>query len=181
MISSVPSIRFFHSHVVDAFGRQHLVAVLAFAAVVLSGPTGASHAADPSFTIAREGEGLVIQADDADVEEIASALGKRLGFEVSVLTGAERPPVNGRIAGESASEILQKVLRDRNYALVYESSGEQDLSRVLILSPPPERRWVPPPPPSQSREDQVRAALLRKRRLQAQRDRRARSRRSSSR
>lgn len=183
MISSVPPIRFFHSHVVEArFDRRHLLAALAFAAV-LGGLTGAAHGADSSFTIGRQGDRVVIQADEADVEEVASALGERLGFEVSVLTGVERPPVSGRIAGESASELLQKVLRDRNYALVYESSEEPHLSRVLILSPPPENRWVPPPPSKSraqiDREGQVRAELLRKRRLQAQRDQARRRRRSS--
>lgn len=157
----------------------HAVALVALAVGLGAAATPAGSAEAP-FTIEREAGELVVEANQADVEDLVVGLGEQLGFDVRVLTGVERPPVSGTISGPNASEILKKVLRDRNYALVYEEAADrQELSEVLLLSPPPDQRWVPPAEVSQERTDrrrQVRAELLKKRRERARRRRAARQR-----
>jgi len=133
-----------------------------------------SGAAEPTFTIDRQGDHLVVEAEGAAVEKVVAGLGQRAGFDVSILSGAERPPVDGRIEGETVTAVLQKVLRDRNYALVYDDSDGQRLERVLLLSPPPQHRWVPKtvsraPNDSSLRKRQMRAERIRQRRAAARR------------
>lgn len=160
--------------------RWRLGRAVAFVALAvgLGAPGTPAWSAGAPFTIERDAGAVVVEANQADVEDLIVGLGEQLGFDVRVLTGVERPPISGTISGLTASDVLKKVLRDRNYALVYEESADrQELSEVLLLSPPPDQRWVPTAEASQARVDrrrQVQAELLKKRRERARRRRAAR-------
>lgn len=127
-------------------GRHCTALAIAVLAVCLSGGAERAEAAgdgNPSFSIDRADGRLVVRAEDAAVEDVVGGLGERLGFEVNVLTSAERPPVNGKISGKTVAEVLRRLLRDRNYALLYESTDDRTVTRVDILSPPAGERWKP--------------------------------------
>jgi len=141
-------------------------------------------ASEAGFTIDREDGRVVVQATDADIEDVVADLGRQAGFDVTVLTGAERSPVNGTISGDSVPEVVRKLLRRRNYTLFYDAGGRK-IDQVVLLSPPSEKRWVPTANVSTAdrrqsqRQRQVQAQRLRERRarqrkLQARRAAQAR-------
>jgi len=96
------------------------------------------------FSVESVGPGMLsVDAHGTDLEMVLRAIGKLSGFTVS-LEPMQRAPVDVEIESGSTEDVLHRVLRGRNYALLYGGGGER-LTRVVVLSPP-----APPKPVHQS-------------------------------
>jgi hypothetical protein len=92
-------------------------------------------------------DGLDVAAQNASLEDVLDAIAEATRIEVAIQRGIERPPVNVEMHDVSVEEALRRVLRRRNYALMYRSTedGALEVERVSVLNPrsAPEPTAVP--------------------------------------
>jgi hypothetical protein len=74
-----------------------------------------------------------LDARRAKITEVLRALAAEGGFDVVLDDAVVRPPVNATLEMAPVEDVLREVLRDRNYALVYD--GDDRLSQVILLAP----------------------------------------------
>jgi hypothetical protein len=84
-------------------------------------------------------DALSVRASDASLEEVLDAIAAEASIDVVMQRGVERPPVNVQIRGASLEEALRRVLRRRNYALLYRRTEEgPEVAQVRVLRPTPD-------------------------------------------
>jgi hypothetical protein len=77
---------------------------------------------------------LAIEAQGADLASLLGEIAEVGDFEVMMNAAIDRPRVSTAIRDAGIEEAVRRVLRRRNYALVYGDDGR--LARVIVLSPP---------------------------------------------
>ncbi|HZR80002.1 MAG TPA: hypothetical protein VFD92_02810 [Candidatus Binatia bacterium] len=128
------------------FSAVVLLAAVAAAAPAPPAPAPAPASASPPATpdqtrpfrvdVPAPGE-LDVSAKGARLADVLTAMGERADFDVVMNRTVERPPVDATIEGASTEAAVRRVLRSRNYALVYRGGR---LSRVIVLTPPDRRK-----------------------------------------
>lgn len=88
--------------------------------------------------VSRPGGEIELDARRAAITEVLRALAAEAGFEVVLDDGIARPPVDATLQTAPLEDILRDVLRDRNYALVYD--GDDGVSQVILLAPSAPRK-----------------------------------------
>lgn len=100
--------------------------------------------------VERRADGAVrLQANNATLGEVLEAMADEVGFVALIDDGAAGHRLaNLTVSTPSVEDALRDLLRDYNYALIYE--GEDDaLQRVIVLAPASKGavRSAPPAPP----------------------------------
>jgi hypothetical protein len=80
---------------------------------------------------------IQLDARRAAVGEVLLALAAEGGFEVLLDDAIKRPPVTATLPAAPLENVLHNVLRDRNYALVFDANDA--VSQVILLAPSPPR------------------------------------------
>jgi hypothetical protein len=89
----------------------------------------------PPYRITESPGGTVsVEASGADLTPVLDEIAAMGGFEITMNRRIERPPVSAAIRDADVADAVRRVLRRRNYALVYGDDGR--LARVIVLSPP---------------------------------------------
>lgn len=105
--------------------------------LALAGPAGvsAARAGEPSIRLA-EGTGgrVVLDVDDATLDQVIDHLGRQYGFRVERLGDAElSEPVSGHFEGPLAS-VLSRLLQNENHSIVTSLHAASSIARVAIYS-----------------------------------------------
>lgn len=91
-------------------------------------------AGPPVLRVESSADGEIqLDARRAAITEVLRALAAEGGFEVVLDDGIARPPVTATLPTAPIEDILHEVLRERNYALVYD--GDDGVSQVILLAP----------------------------------------------
>ena len=82
-----------------------------------------------------------VDARGVTLAELLQAIGAKLGFGV-VDAGGEHPVLTVSVEDASLEEILRRLLRSENYAIVYRtprtSTGDDVIDRILLAGPSPQ-------------------------------------------
>lgn len=158
-----------HPIVMRSLGTQSRRARLAISiALALLASVRSTTAASTSTTppeapvVKLESGSLSVEARDLPLEEVLDAIAARTDIDVVIQRGIERPRVNVHIESATLEEALRRILRRRNYALLFRRTEEgSELAQVRVLRPKP----APPEnvTPAQARRQRLERLRSRKR------------------
>lgn len=104
-------------------------------APALLGANAPSPAPDRVLHVDVEPSGkIALEARGVELDEVLDALAAKRGFAVVMARGVARPPVDVDVAAASTTEAIRRVMRGRNYALVY-GATDGKLRRVIVFPP----------------------------------------------
>jgi hypothetical protein len=119
--------------------------------------------AEPHVQVKSGPDGEVrLDAHDATVAQVLSALAEEGDFEVQMNWLIARPLVNISVPMSPIDDVLEQVLRRRNHALIYDGDAESP-SRVIVLLPSSaskSRRGRPRHPPRRRRSSRSRGPTV---------------------
>jgi hypothetical protein len=114
--------------------RPWLVA-LALAPALVGANAPAPPAEQRVLHVAVDPEGkIALEARGVGLDEVLDALAAKRGFAVVMARGVARPPVDVDVEDASTTEAVRRVMRGRNYALVY-GATDGKLRRVVVFPP----------------------------------------------
>jgi hypothetical protein len=104
---------------------------------------------NPFLEVKKTASGYTVEAENATLPQVLSALGAQAGFSVQD-SGAMRPPIPFFEASDASLEsMLRRLLESTNHLIVYRGGTDQreitegSIDRIVLLSPV-ERRQTPP-------------------------------------